>query len=130
MILCALVCLMHLSCAQKVPLTGGPKDLSPPKLKAEGSTPNRQVNFQENEIHLVFDEFVIIDKPDQILISPPLPTQPKIEVKGKQVDILFEKKSPLQTNTTYIVYLGQAVKDLNEGNVLNDFDFVFSTVGF
>ena len=61
----------------------------------------------------------------KVVISPPLDQFPDISLKGKSVVISF--KEPLKLNTTYTVNVGDAIKDITEGNVMKGFSFVFST---
>jgi len=126
-ILAALTLLFILSrCAQMGELTGGKKDTTPPRLlKAipeKGST-----GFNSDKIVLVFDEFVQIkDLSNQLIVSPKLKTTPDIAANGKTVVIELEK-GELAPNTTYRLYLGNAIADMNESNSIKNFEYVFST---
>jgi len=113
------------SCADERPPSGGRKDSIPPKLKAAEPT-NKSLNFQSDKIKLHFSEFIqqTLD-PKEILISPPLNKKPKISVDGKTVTVVF--KSKLKENTTYTINFGDAIKDINEGNILKNFTYVFAT---
>ena len=113
-------------CAQVVPLTGGAKDTTPPKL-LEASPAMNSTNVKPKEIVLRFDEFVKVqDLANQIIITPRTKNQPEILAEGKKVRILFNEKD-LAENTTYRVFFGKAIADMHELNVLQDFDYVFST---
>ena len=46
-------------------------------------------------------------------------------VDGKTLTVTF--KSKLKDNTTYTINFGDAIKDINEGNILKNFTYVFST---
>jgi hypothetical protein len=113
------------SCADERPPTGGRKDSIPPKLKYADPA-NKSLNFNSKVIKLHFSEFIqqSLD-PKEILISPPLDKKPKITVDGKVATIML--KSPLKANTTYTINFGDAVRDLNEGNILKNFTYVFAT---
>jgi hypothetical protein len=50
---------------------------------------------------------------------------PKITVKAKTIRINFE--NPLDRNTTYVMNFGNAIVDMNEGNVLKNYTYTFST---
>jgi len=114
------------SCASPKPLEGGAKDTTPPKLIQEESTPNQQTNFKEDEIVLTFDEWVELkDVYSQLVISPLLPSNPEIKQKGKSV--IISLPDSLRDNTTYTINFGNSIKDLNEGNILENYVFVFST---
>lgn len=113
-------------CASPKPITGGPADTAPPEIIAEESTPNQQVNFNEDEIVLTFNEWVsLMDVYNQLVISPPMPDEPEIKQKGKSV--IIELPDSLRESTTYTINFGSAIADRNEGNVLDNYVFVFST---
>ena len=115
-----------LACASPKSPTGGPEDTTPPRIIDEESTPNRQTNFSEDKITITFDEWVTLkDVKTQLVISPLMPDEPEIKQKGKSV--IVELPDSLLKNTTYTLNFGDAITDLNEGNVLDNFVFVFST---
>lgn len=121
-------CFLLASCARPIPPTGGDKDILPPKVVTDKSTPNMQTNFTPQEVSITFDEWVAIDKLQQtMIISPPLPHRPKVNLKGKTLTIRFDDRDTLRSNTTYIIDLSGGVKDLNEGNVIEELKYVFST---
>jgi hypothetical protein len=128
---CVFACFTFLpSCAEIQPLTGGERDKQPPRLdSARYSTPNKSVNFAEKEIILTFDEWIQLDQAqNKILISPPTAEKPTFKLKHKSLLIKFNED--LRPNTTYTINLGDAVKDLSEGNIAKNFNFVFSTGTF
>lgn len=112
-------------CGQQIPPTGGPKDSLPPKLVS--SIPEYGAkNFRGNRITLLFNEYIALDNPFEKLTYAPLPkSNPNAEGRLKTVTIKI--KDTLEENTTYSIDFGTAVKDINEGNELRDFAFVFST---
>ncbi|MBK9285617.1 MAG: Ig-like domain-containing protein [Sphingobacteriaceae bacterium] len=126
-ILLLFMCLMlFIKCAQVVQLTGGEKDSEAPKL-IQSLPENKSVNFVADQIILQFDEFIQLkDISNQIIINPPLPEIPEMEADGKKLKINL-KKSKTEPNTTYRIFFGNAINDMHEGNVLKDFEFVFST---
>ena len=114
------------SCANVVPLSGGEKDLSPPKVV--NSTPlNRSINFSDTSISIQFDEYFSLNNTNNIRLSPSCAKRPTIKVVGKKIEIFFNSK--LSPNTTYTINFGKEINDLNEGNTLGGFSFVFSTGG-
>lgn len=115
------------SCAEQRPLTGGPTDKTPPMIDPmKYSTPNYQTNFDDDELVLTFNEWVVLKNAySQVLISPPMEEKPKIEVKHKSVVLKF--KEELRANTTYSIQFGDAVVDYTEGNAAKNLRFVFST---
>lgn len=114
------------SCAAPKSPTGGPRDELPPVIIQEESTPNQQTNFKEDEITITFDEwFTIKDVASQLVISPLMPEQPVVKQKGKS--IIISLPDSLRENTTFTLNFGSSIADLNEGNVLENYAFVFST---
>jgi Bacterial Ig-like domain len=84
------------------------------------------VNFTGKSIVFNFDEYVVLDNAQQnIIISPTPKINPVIDSKLRTVSIKL--KDTLQPNTTYFLDFGKAIKDNNEGNVLKNFSYVFST---
>ena len=112
-------------CANAVAPTGGPKDTTPPKVKV-AVPENNSTGFNGRKIEITFDEFVTLENANQnVLFSPPLAEKPDIKLKNKTVVIKF--KEPLADNTTYTIHFGAAIKDLHEGNQLQNYVYSFST---
>jgi hypothetical protein len=113
------------SCANPVAPTGGPKDVTPPKV-IHCDPLNQSLQFTGNSIEITFDEFVNLDNAtEKIILSPPLKTKPNYGLRGK--NLLIKIEDTLHGNTTYTFFFGDAIKDVNENNSLNDFEYVFST---
>ncbi len=111
-------------CANEVAPTGGPKDATPPTIT--GSTPpNKTVMFSGNEVRITFDEFIQSTGFQQTVVSPPIDKIPEYKIQGKTLSI--KNKGTFQPNTTYTINFGDDLKDLNEGNILKNTTFVFST---
>lgn len=120
-----IICLIIAGCANVVTPTGGEKDILPPTAVSFSPDTN-SVYFNANEIKITFDEFIqLSDAFNQVLISPPLENQPDYKVKGKTLTIKLN--DTLKENTTYTINFGQAIKDITESNVLDNFTYVFST---
>ena len=104
---------------------GGPKDLTPPK--AASMTPeNNATNVSKKKIELQFNEFVEVKSAQQkVIVSPPQKIPATIQANGKKVTIEFADS--LIPNTTYTIDFTDALRDLNEGNVLDGFTYAFST---
>lgn len=110
-------------CANIIPPEGGPRDTLPPRL-VRASPADSTLNFKGNRIELTFNEFVDLDQPQQkVLISPTL--APQMDVRLRTVTVRLT--DTLEPNTTYSINFGEALKDINEGNVLRDFTYTFST---
>ncbi|MFT4899487.1 MAG: hypothetical protein ACI9U0_001285 [Flavobacteriales bacterium] len=112
-------------CGQRGTPTGGDKDQTAPEVQV--STPvNNATNFKGKEIVFKFDEYVKASGfYNELLISPPLNSKPTHKLVGKK--LILKLDSALVPNTTYSVFLGKGIKDLNEGNPLEDNLLVFST---
>ncbi|HSY76314.1 MAG TPA: Ig-like domain-containing protein [Bacteroidia bacterium] len=113
------------SCAIIVAPTGGPKDITPPKVLGY-SPENKSIHFKEHKIRITFDEYIQLkDLNKQLIVSPPLKYLPQTIIKGKVIEILI--KDTLRDNSTYTFNFGNAIIDNNEGNALKNFQYVVST---
>ncbi|MGB8490206.1 MAG: Ig-like domain-containing protein, partial [Bacteroidales bacterium] len=112
-------------CAKMNTPTGGPKDREAPKI-TNSVPPNGTVNFKSSEVVITFNEYVVLDKiNEKFMVSPPMKRKPKVFTRGKSVHIqLFDK---LRDSTTYTFYFQDAIRDLNEGNPISNYQFVLST---
>jgi len=112
-------------CAQIGSPTGGPKDTSAPVL-IKAMPLNNQTNFSGNKITLSFDEYVDLqDIQSNLLVSPSPKNNPNINSNLKTITIKL--KDSLLPNTTYAINFSNAIKDINEGNILSNFVYTFST---
>ncbi|MBS1531628.1 MAG: Ig-like domain-containing protein [Bacteroidetes bacterium] len=113
------------SCASIQKPQGGPRDRTPPKL-VKATPPNMTRNFNAKQIRLEFDEFFTLkNQAAEISVSPAQEKTPNIHVSKKTIIVDF--KDTLQKNTTYVINFGKSIADVNEGNILNNFTYVFST---
>jgi uncharacterized protein (DUF2141 family) len=113
------------SCAQISNPTGGVKDSIPPRL-VKASPDLRAVSVTGNRITLNFDEYIDVQEVQKnLLISPLQKQQPVITAGLRSINIRL--RDTLLPNTTYSINFGDAIKDLNEGNILRNFTYVFST---
>ena len=116
-----------ISCAKRGSITGGLKDTLAPVL-ISSYPENYSTNFTGNTITLNFDEYIKLKNTNkQLIISPPFKNEPTITPTTVSKFIKIEIRDTLQPNTTYSLNFGQAITDNNEGNVLNQFKYVFST---
>ncbi len=112
-------------CAQIGYPTGGDKDTLAPVL-VKANPQNRNLSFSGNKITLTFDEFIEIQELQNNLLVSPLPKQnPTVTNNLKTVTIKL--RDTLKPNTTYTLNFGNSIKDVNEGNILKNFRYVFST---
>jgi len=113
------------ACAKIGIPTGGAKDIIPPKVM-ESKPAINSVNFNGKKVEITFDEFVqLTDITKNFVISPPMKKAPLVILRNKSVVVTFDES--LKQNSTYRLYFGNAIADLNEKNVLKNFEFVFST---
>ena len=113
-------------CAQVSELGGGPKDTEAPRLvrsiPEQGGT-----DFDGARIFLEFDERIQLDRVrDRLLVSPPLTKAPTVRPVGPRA-LEIELNAPLAADRTYTFSIGEAVKDLTEGNQALGLDLVFAT---
>ena len=114
-----------IACAKISAPSGGPRDKTPPVV-VKSVPANGAVNYRDKKIAITFDEYVVLDNiADKFMVSPPMKKKPRVFTRGKNVNVEFD--DDLRDSTTYTFYFQDAVKDLNEGNILQNFQFVFST---
>lgn len=114
-------------CANIVPPAGGFRDSLPPVL-IKSTPPDSSRNFTGNRISFVFDEYVQLDNFMQnVLISPIPKSTPPATATTRLNTVSLKLKDPLEPNTTYSINFGESIKDVNEGNVMKGFTYVFST---
>ena len=117
--------LLLYGCAQQVAPTGGPKDETPPSILTELPA-NLSTNFTSDRVVISFDEFIQLrNTAEQVVISPPMLRPPTYQLKKKSLVVKFEQE--LAENTTYTINFGEAIRDNNEGNILANYTYVFST---
>lgn len=115
-------------CAKISVPTGGPKDRDIPVV-LKSIPENGALNFKGSEILVTFNEYVVLDKiNDKFMVSPPMRKRPEIIVRGKSVRVRYDEI--LRDSTTYTLNFQDAIKDLNEGNAIPNYQFVFSTGSF
>lgn len=122
------IALVIVSCANRGSPSGGEKDIEPPIITNE-SPKNFSTNFKGNEIRITFNEYIKIkDLRKQLIISPPMDTDPIIyPMGGASKYISIEIKDTLQPNTTYAFNFGESIVDNNEENPYPYYRYVFST---
>jgi len=112
-------------CANIVPPSGGPRDTTAPYLI--GARPkDSATQVRPKEILLGFSEYITTaDIPSNLIISPTLKSTPLIESRLNALRIRIN--DTLAANTTYSLQFGNAIKDVNEGNIAKNYTYVFST---
>ncbi|PJA06254.1 MAG: hypothetical protein COX70_09825 [Flavobacteriales bacterium CG_4_10_14_0_2_um_filter_32_8] len=117
--------LILLSCAQIVPLTGGDKDILPPK-EVKSEPLNGSLFFDSKTIEIEFDEFIQLNNSaSQLIVSPLMEPAPEVSVKGKK--LVVKLLGNLKDSTTYSINFGNAITDITENNVFPNYKYVFST---
>jgi Bacterial Ig-like domain len=112
-------------CANIIPPQGGPRDSLPPRL-IKATPGDSTKNFTGGRITFSFNEFVELQNvQENLLVSPTPKKNPSVESKLNTVTIHL--KDSLESNTTYTLNFGSAIKDYNEGNVIKEFTYIFST---
>ncbi len=115
-------------CATPTPPSGGARDTLGPVLIVEETTPNFQTNYRPEEIILTFDEWVELDPKQEILISPPLELGEDNRPTLKRRSLIIPLQGlALRDSVTYVINIGSAIIDLNEGNPTENLRFVFAT---
>jgi uncharacterized protein (DUF2141 family) len=120
-----IVCTLINSCAKVSTPAGGPRDKTPPVI-IKTNPENGSRFFKGDKFEITFNEYVALDKiNDKFLVSPPMKKKPEVSIKGKSVVVKYEDE--LRDSTTYNFIFQDAVRDVNEGNVYDNLQFVFST---
>ncbi|WP_346883202.1 Ig-like domain-containing protein [uncultured Algibacter sp.] len=127
-ILACIIGLVSINCANRGTPDGGPKDVTPPTI-VKSEPENYSTNFNGKEIKIYFDEYIKIkDLQKQLIISPPMKTQPDITPLGSASKYITIKiYDTLQPNTTYAFNFGNSITDNNEGNPYPYYRYVLST---
>ena len=115
-------------CAGITPPTGGPRDSLPPVIMTV--TPkDSTLSFKEKKIVLTFNEYVQVqDLQKNLLVNPTPKVNPTVNAKLKTLTITV--RDTLKDNTTYVLDFGNSIRDINEGNPLKNYRYIFSTGNF
>jgi Bacterial Ig-like domain len=112
-------------CAQIGLPTGGNKDTIAPKL-VRANPAFGSKNVSSNKITLEFDEYIdVADLSQNFIISPLQNKNPSITANPRTITLKF--RDTLLPNTTYTINFGDAIRDINEANIVKDLSFTFST---
>ncbi len=113
------------ACANMGRPEGGPRDETPPVFVRSDPMPG-QVNFTKKRLTAYFDENIQLeDAFTKVVVSPAQKTPPQVTANGRRLTVEF--RDTLLDSTTYSIDFGDAIKDLNEGNILDGFALDFST---
>lgn len=124
LVVAAMAALMA-ACASMGRPEGGPRDEMPPRYLSSVPAPG-SVNISKPKIEILFDENVKIeDALNKIVVSPAQKTPPAINASGRKISV--ELRDTLLDSTTYTIDFSDAIRDLNEGNILDGFAIDFAT---
>lgn len=124
LVVAAMAALMA-ACASMGRPEGGPRDVTPPRYLSSVPAPGSS-NVSKPKIEILFDENVKIeDALNKIVVSPVQKTPPSINASGRK--IIVELRDTLLDSTTYTIDFSDAIRDLNEGNILDGFAIDFAT---
>lgn len=113
-------------CATIVTPSGGDKDITPPKIVKRSFT-DSMLRVKGGKWTIDFDEFIKLqDVNKELNITPLVKQNPMLSVHKRRLTINLPD-SLLEANTTYRIDLGQAVRDLREGNPYTNLSWTFST---
>ena len=123
-VLYLLAVMLLYQCAQRVGITGGEKDVIPPKL-VRSNPDTFSTRFNSTKIRLDFDEFIQLNNVRRnLLVTPVLRYDPTVIASGKRV-IIKNFDDSLWENTTYVMEFNEAIEDITERNPAKGFRFVF-----
>lgn len=121
----SIVMLFVFGCASIQNPQGGPRDTTPPKI-IKIIPDNLTRNFNSKKVVIEFDEyFKLSNEFKEFSISPDQEKPPLLKVRQKKLEITFQDS--LEKNTTYTLNFGKAIIDVNEGNIVKNLSYVFST---
>lgn len=104
---------------------GGERDETPPVFVRSDPAPGA-TNAKNTRLTAYFDENVQLeDAFTKVVVSPAQKTPPTVTANGRRVTV--ELRDTLLDSTTYTIDFADAIKDLNEGNILDGFALDFST---
>lgn len=113
------------ACANMGRPEGGAIDTEPPVYTHSTPRPGER-NVSRTRMSITFNENVQLeDAFNKVVVSPPQKTPPTVTANGRTVTVAF--RDTLLPATTYTVDFADAIKDLNEGNVIDGFALDFST---
>ncbi len=104
---------------------GGARDVTPPVYTRSNPAMGER-NVDKTHLDVWFDENIQLDDAfNKVIVSPTQKMTPVVRSQGKHLTV--ELKDTLLANATYTIDFADAIKDLNEGNVLDGFALDFST---
>jgi len=112
-------------CANIVPPSGGPRDSIPP-YAVYAKPKDSSTNIAPKEILISFNEYITTNAlQEQLIVSPNIKNNPLIDQRLNMLRVRLSDS--LNSNTTYSFQFGNAIRDVNENNIVQNYTYVFST---
>jgi len=112
-------------CANIVPPSGGPRDSIPP-YAVYAKPKDSSTGIAPREILISFNEYITTNAlQEQLIVSPNMKNNPLVDQRLNMVRIRLSDS--LNANTTYSLQFGNAIRDVNENNIIQNYTYVFST---
>ena len=119
------VAFLAAACANMGRPEGGPRDEEPPHFIRSTPAPGA-TNVSTKHLTAIFNENIQLeDAFSKVVVSPAQKQPPAVSANGRRLIVVF--RDTLLPNTTYTIDFADAIKDLNEGNILDGFALDFST---
>lgn len=116
---------MLAACASMGRPEGGAKDELPPVFVRSIPEPG-SINVSDGRISIYFDENVQVqDVMNKVVVSPVQKQTPSVVANGRHLSV--ELRDTLLPDATYTIDFSDAIRDLNESNILDGFAYDFST---
>lgn len=113
------------SCAIQGSISGGPIDKNPPLFDSTHVKPAiGSIHFTAKEIVIPFNEFIKLNNATENILV--VPNDFKLDPIAKDKSLTLRLKGDPKPNTTYAIYLNNAIEDIHEGNDTL-LTYVFST---
>ena len=120
-----MVALALAACASIGRPSGGPRDERPPEYVRSNPLPG-ELNVDRKTINIYFNENVQLDDAfNKVVVSPVQKEAARVSSNGRRVTVQLQDS--LVPDMTYTIDFADAIKDLNEGNILDGFAIDFST---
>lgn len=121
----AVAVLVLTACASIGRPQGGPRDETPPQYVRSNPAPG-ELNVDRRTINIYFDENIQLeDAFNKVVVSPVQKDAARVSSNGRRVTV--QLMDSLKPDMTYTIDFADAIKDLNEGNILDGFALDFST---
>lgn len=125
LVMAAIAAAILAACASMGRPEGGPVDETPPVYIRSNPAPGAR-NVSRQRLELFFDENLKVeDAMNKVVVSPAQKTPPRVTANGRRLSV--ELRDTLIPDVTYTIDFADAIRDLNEGNILDGFAMDFAT---